>query len=591
MNSIPSQILGEFSISGDLGEWQITSSSELLEPQLEIISISLTASQPLPPPKLSFKSSSPHTDMFCKWTSSSNFYRGLPPNWHSRTDSNIACNIPLVHITNNVDKNRFLLACSEALRDVNIHCGIREEGSILDTVINIFNVPEAPIQSYEFKLRIDTRDCFYADSLTETAAWFASFPEYEPTVPPPAAYDSIYSTWYTYHQNLFDDELVAQAKLAKEYGLNGIIIDDGWQTDDQNRGYAFCGDWQPSQNRFKKGMRDFTDRLHAIDVKLLLWYSVCFVGAKSKQYETFKDKGLYFRGGGTQAVVLDPRFPEVREYLINTYERAMIDWDLDGFKLDFIDSFHFGDGYDPAVEQNYAGRDIKSLPKAVDLLLTEVIKRLKAIKPDVLIEFRQGYIGPAIRKYGNMFRVADCPGDINRNRIGIVDLRLLSGNTAIHSDMLEWNTCVDYKTAMLQVLNIMYGVPQISVKLEELPEEHRKALKFWLNFREQHRTALMNGKFVPRHASLNYAHISAYTDDDEVVAVYHDGVIAKPESNAKSVSVINATGVDSIVLSLERAPVKAVVYDSLGGEQEIAAPAVGFTQVAVPSSGLLVLSF
>ena len=322
----------------------------------------------------------------------------------------------------------------------------------------------------------------------------------------------------------------------------------------------------------------------------MLWYSVCFVGVHSKHYERFKNKSLYFRGGNTQALVLDPRFPEVREYLIQTYENAMRDWELDGFKFDFIDNFHI-EGEDPAIAEDYAGRDIKSVAHAVDALLTEVVRRLKAINPDVLIEFRQSYIGPAIRKYGNMFRVADCPGDINRNRVGIVDLRLLSGETAVHSDMLEWNMQADYKTAMLQLLNVIFGVPQISVKLEELPEEHRKALKFWLNFREQHRSTLLEGRFVPRLASSNYQHISAYNDEDEVVAVYHDGVIAKPESNAKSVSVINATGVDSIVLSLERAPVKAVVYDSLGGEQEIAAPAVGFTQVAVPSSGLLVLSF
>ena len=86
-----------------------------------------------------------------------------------------------------------------------------------------------------------------------------------------------------------------------------------------------------------------------------------------------------------------------------------------------------------------AGRDIKSLPLAVNRLLSDVMERLKAIKPEILIEFRQSYIGPAIRKYGNIFRAADCPADILTNRVRTVDLRLFSGNTAVHSDMLEWN--------------------------------------------------------------------------------------------------------------------------------------------------------
>lgn len=590
MEKIISQLVGEFAILGELGEWTISSKSELVEPNLELLTISLAAPQPLNPPQLKFENIIPQTDMFRKWSSGGYFYRGMPPNWGSRTHADIATQIPLVQVSNNLDKNRFLLACSEALRFVVFTCGIIEEGCGLQTTIRIFEQAEAPIQNYEFTLRIDTRDCFYADVIKDASDWLASFEEYKPTVPPKAAYDAIYSSWYTYHQDIFDDELVQECALAKEYGLNGIIIDDGWQTDDTKRGYAFCGDWEPSKTRFKNGMRDFARRLHAIDVKLLLWYSVCFVGKQSKQYERFKDKALRFIGGHTQALVVDPRFPEVREYLISTYENAMRDWELDGFKFDFIDDFHY-EGTDPAIEQNYAGRDIKSLPHAVDALLTEVIKRLKAINPDVLIEFRQSYIGPAIRKYGNMFRVADCPGDINRNRVGIVDLRLTSGNTAVHSDMLEWNMAVDYKTAMLQVLNVMFGVPQISVKLEDLPEEHRIALKFWLNFREQHRATLLEGRFVPRYAAMNYQHISAYTDSDEVVAVYGEGIIVKPESNAPVISVINASGREELVISLKRSATKAVIYDALGGEQEIEPPVSGISEVTVPNSGLLVLSF
>lgn len=36
----------------------------------------------------------------------------------------------------------------------------------------------------------------------------------------------------------------------------------------------------------------------------------------------------------------------MREFLISTYEKALVQWDIDGFKLDFIDSFRF-DGKTP----------------------------------------------------------------------------------------------------------------------------------------------------------------------------------------------------------------------------------------------------
>ena len=161
--------------------------------------------------------------------------------------------------------------------------------------------------------------------------------------------------------------------------------------------------------------------------------------------------------------MLDPRFPEVRAFLISIYENALREWDIDGFKLDFIDMFRF-DGEDPAVSENYAGRDIKSLPEAVDRLLSETMAHLNRIKPGILIEFRQAYIGPAIRKYGSMFRAGDCPADVLSNRVRTIDLRLSSGSTAVHSDMLEWNSADSAESAALQFLNILSSVPQISVR-------------------------------------------------------------------------------------------------------------------------------
>src|SRR5437762_8760262 len=85
-------------------------------------------------------------------------------------------------------------------------------------------------------------------------------------------------------------------------------------------------------------MRAHVAKVHQLGMKYILWYSVPFVGKHSKAWSNFAGKTLEVidrLGAG----VLDPRFPEVREYIIATYERALRDWDLDGFKLDFVDSF------------------------------------------------------------------------------------------------------------------------------------------------------------------------------------------------------------------------------------------------------------
>ena len=36
---------------------------------------------------------------------------------------------------------------------------------------------------------------------------------------------------------------------------------------------------------------------------------------------------------------LDPRYKKVREYLIDLFKKGVNEWNLDGLKIDFVDSF------------------------------------------------------------------------------------------------------------------------------------------------------------------------------------------------------------------------------------------------------------
>ena len=324
-------------------------------------------------------------------------------------------------------------------------------------------------------------------------------------------------------------------------------------------------------------------------MKYLLWYSVPFMGYKSENYQRFKGKYL-FDFDRMQASVLDPRFPEVREYLVNIYETAIREWDLDGFKLDFIDSFRF-DGIDPAIAEDYAGRDIKSLPLAVNRLLSDVMERLKMIKPEILIEFRQSYIGPAIRKYGNIFRAADCPADILANRVRIIDLRLFSGNTAVHSDMLEWNMEETAETAALQILNVIFSVPQISIRFGELPENHRKMLGFWLDFTQQHKEVLLKGKFMPYHPEANYPVVSAENEQEKVIAVYQSGVTVNAATDTGQLFIINAGNDSEMILDFVKAPSEVVIFNTFGETVNSPVLRQGLNKVTVPRSGLVQVKF
>ena len=67
---------------------------------------------------------------------------------------------------------------------------------------------------------------------------------------------------------------------------------------------------------------------------------------------------------------------------------------MDGFKLDFIDNFTFSEDA-PANED----MDFSCVQDAVYELMSSVKRELSAIKPDIMIEFRQGYIGPGMCEF------------------------------------------------------------------------------------------------------------------------------------------------------------------------------------------------
>ena len=523
--------------------WKLAFSREVASDGAEIAKIVLDCAEAKTPPKTRLSLMVPQVGMDYAWNVNTGDC-GMRPNWSARSQTEVAQGMPVYVYFDGNDTSHFSVAAEECVRHLNYSGGIREEGSFLEVGIGWFETPEAPISHYETRVRFDARAKGFADAVREAVAWIEKTAGIVPCRVPKSACDPLYSSWYNFHQDVFAADIEAELAIAAKLGMKTFIVDDGWQTDDTNRSYAFCGDWQVSPRRFPD-MAAHVKRVQDMGVKYMMWYSVPFVGRKSENYARFKGKYISERPGlGT--AVLDPRFLEVRKFLVDTYVKALQDWNIDGFKLDFIDSFKFN-GEDLAVKENYAGRDIKSLPLAVDTLMTEIKEALTAIKPDILVEFRQSYVGPAIRKYGNMLRVGDCPGDMRRNRFAMANLRLASGGTAVHSDMLEWNFTESADRAALYVINSMFGVVQYSVMLRNAPKEHLAMVEKWIKFSQDHRETLLNGNFTPRHPELQYPVIEAESDTEVVIGLYDDGrVVDVPEG--KKTFVMNASGRDSFVI-------------------------------------------
>lgn len=584
---VPTISAGDVTISCEMpGEWSFRTSSEYSE-GIEYLRINLSAGQAVTPPEFTVSFRIPQKNIHHLWNVNETAHFALKPDWASRTRSNIAVGMPLWEFFDDKDGNSLTIACDEVFRDVVSDMGLREEECVVIGKLRFFTVPEAPMSEYSVSLRLDTRREFWADCVREAALWMREASGCEPCHVPDAAFEPLYSSWYQFHQDLHQKDVEEELALASALGMKTVIIDDGWQTDDTGRGYAFCGDWKVSQNRFP----DFVShvrRVQDMGMKYMMWYSVPFIGFKSENFEKFEGKYLYLNHG-LGAGTLDPRFPEVRKFLIDLYVKAAEDWGLDGFKLDFIDSFTWM-GADPAIAQGYAGRDIKTVPEAVRALMVGVRDALQARNPDVLIEFRQSYVGPAIAMFGNMFRVGDCPGEHMQNRIGICNLRLGAPGIAIHSDMIEWNVSESPEQAARAIMSALFGVVQYSVMLRDIPQSHRDVIRRWIDFSQVHKDALLRGSFRPHHPEAGYPLIEAWNDSERIIGVYQENIVVPITDCGTPVYILNASSSGTLCLDLTaKRKVKADIFDIFGSRIGSVTLSHGLQRIPIPSAGHLVL--
>lgn len=591
--SSPSTEIASMALSNELNislsELELVVESDQFEPVWEERTVSpgikefvlnLKADKPVVPEKMNIRFSFPSDDVIQYWNPGNkmdkvNYY-------YNSITSRASSNAPVLSFINSRNMNRLTVAVSEAMNRVGIYSELVEEDARFHVEIELFNEHLPAISEYQFVIRIDTRNTHFNRSLDEVAGWWAGMPAYKPAEVPDDAKHPMYSTWYSFHQNLDVPAILAELKSARDLGMTAVIVDDGWQTLDSNRGYAYTGDWQPQRI---PQMKEFVEDVHALDMKFLLWYSLPFVGEKSDNFSRFKGKYLrYWESQGTY--VLDPRYPEVREFIIQTYESALNQWGLDGFKLDFLGWFTATETTDLTIGD---GRDIASVNSAVDLLMTEIMSRLKEIEPEIMIEFRQPYIGPLMRKYGNMFRATDCPNMAVVNRVRTTDIRMIAGNTAVHSDMFMWHRNDPVESAALQILNILFAVPQLSVRLDSLSTEQLEMARYYLSYWNENRTILLDGEFEANDPGALYPMLRGWDEQKEIIALYNE-ICVDISASRPVIDIINAKPGTSVVIRPSEPLGKCgiEIYNCMGElVDEYTTRVSSLTEFSIPPSGMV----
>ena len=503
----------------------------------------------------------------------------LPPEWRSTETTDIAHGLPVMTLFNESEMNRLTFATDESVQKLKFGAGVYEEACTVRCFFEYFSETRGtPCKEYVARVRLDGRAIEWGQAIREATEWVRERNGTGIANVPREAFRPLYSTWYGFHQNVTDKELEEECARAAELGMGTLIVDDGWHTDDTNKTYAVCGDWMISTRRFPN-VREHVKKVQAMGMKYMLWYTVAFVGKRSEAYQKFAGKWLYETN---EMGIPDVRYPEVREYLIECFVRAVKDWEVDGLKLDFVDCL--GAWSDAPGE---TGRDYWSVEAAIERFVADATKALRAVKPDVLIEFRQKYVGTRMQQFGNMIRVVDCAGDATANRVGIAQLRLITMKAAVHSDMIEWHVDDTAENGARMILNSMFGVVQYSMRIDRLPKDHLEMMRHWIRFSREHESALLHGEFRAHYPEMKFPILEAWDARERIVGVYARDLVVDVGTVDKCTYVLNVTNAKKLTIRCAEKVPRVIVFDTFGkkvGEVELAA---GLNEVAVPSAGYI----
>ncbi|MDL2300915.1 alpha-galactosidase [Lachnospiraceae bacterium OttesenSCG-928-D06] len=535
-------------------------------------------------PCLLFEWNIPVLDVSGIWHPKCGFDRSLKADWWDEIKTMTSISAPVVSLFGEAGGNRMTFALSEVKKEVWIKAGVHEEDGTISLNVRIPVKNFQKTQSYSLHIYINTENIPYYSVLNKVVKWWELEEELIPAKVPISARMPMYSTWYTFHQRVSHALIEEECNRAKELGFETVILDDGWQTEDCSRDYGYCGDWQVAEKKFSS-MKRHVKTVHDMGMKYMVWFSVPFIGKFSDHWKAMSDKLLCYMDKH-KAGVLDLRYKEVRTYLETIYIHAVEEWDIDGIKLDFIDEFFIRQDT-PAYNEKM---DFLCIQDALDCFLTEVVNKLKQIKPDIMIEFRQGYIGPNMRKFGNIFRVGDCPASALSNRVGIIDLRLLSGITAVHSDMLMWHEEEKVETAARQLISSIFGVLQLSVNLERQSEEMKKMLRFYIQFAKENMELLQLGTIEAIEPQNLYPVAKATDGKSCIIALFSGDRIVEVEEEMQEITIINGSEKEMVTLYFQQGQAYHICQMDCQGnimyhmDKEIRA---GYGDFSVTVSGML----
>lgn len=303
------------------------------------------------------------------------------------------------------------------------------------------------------------------------------------------------NTWDTLYYDPDESEVFEMAREAKNLGIEGICIDDGWfgaRADETSS----LGDWYADTKHFPSGIKSLANEVHYMGLMFGLWFEMEGISQRSMLYKDHPD-WIIGKDGDTNAVgknqqLLDLTRADVQEWVISTISRVIDYSSLDYIRWDI--SRNHSD-----LWSNLNTEELGSFGHRYMLGLYHILDALTKAYPNLYIETasRGGLrMDLGMLSYSASIRLTECSDPLMKLRIiegasKVYPLSVLSSTITGNPDRHTGRT-IDLETKFNEAC---FGVIHYAINPKELTRTQKFAVKQQVEFYKAYRPLFQYGIF------------------------------------------------------------------------------------------------
>ena len=344
------------------------------------------------------------------------------------------------------------------------------------------------------------------------------------------------NTWEANYFDFHEADLLQQAEVAKDTGIELFVLDDGW-FGQRNDDTSSLGDWFENREKLPQGIAGLAEKIQQKGLKFGLWFEPEMISENSRLFESHPDWVLqvpdYPKTEGRRQLVLDLSQTVVQEYLIEMLDSYLSTGKIDYIKWDMnrhlteVGSFAF-----PAYQQ-------KEIYHRYVLGLYRVLEVITTKYPNCLFENCSsggGRFDPGMMHYMAQTWTSDNTDALCRSKIqygySLLYPPIMMG---AHVSPVP-NHQVGRRTSLhTRGLIAMSGNFGYEMALTHLPADEQKEIREQITFYKKHRSLFQFGKFYRLQSADDFfATAWLFTNDEEAIVIYFNG-LARPAVPVKYV--------------------------------------------------------